>query len=122
MKELTKAEEQVMQILWDLERAFVKDVIEQLPEPKPAYTTVSTIIRILEQKEFVGYKAYGKTHEYFPLVSKDVYKKFITKGLLKDYFSGSLRNLVSHFAEKEKIDVKELDEILKIIEQTKKKK
>ena len=122
MKELTKAEEQVMQILWDLERAFVKDVIEQLPEPKPAYTTVSTIIRILEQKEFVGYKAYGKTHEYFPLVSKDVYKKFITKGLLKDYFSGSLKNLVSHCAEKEKIDVKELDEILKIIEQTKKKK
>ena len=122
MKELTKAEEQVMQILWDLERAFVKDVIEQLPEPKPAYTTVSTIIRILEQKEFVGYKAYGKTHEYFPLVSKDVYKKFINKGLLKDYFSGSLKNLVSHFAEKEKIDVKELDEILKIIEQTKKKK
>ena len=122
MKELTKAEEQVMQILWDLERAFVKDVIEQLPEPKPAYTTVSTIIRILEQKEFVGYKAYGKTHEYFPLVSKDVYKKFITKGLLKDYFSGSLKNLVSHFDEKEKIDVKELDEILKIIEQTKKKK
>ena len=122
MKELTKAEEQVMQILWDLERAFVKDVIEQLPEPKPAYTTVSTIIRILEQKEFVGYKAYGKTHEYFPLVSKDVYKKFITKGLLKDYFSGSLKNLVSHFAEKEKIDLKELDEILKIIEQTKKKK
>ena len=122
MKELTKAEEQVMQILWDLERAFVKDVIEQLPEPKPAYTTVSTIIRILEQKEFVGYKAYGKTHEYFPLVSKDVYKKFITKGLLKDYFSGSLKNLVSHFAEQEKIDVKELDEILKIIEQTKKKK
>ena len=121
-KTLTKAEEQVMQILWDLERAFVKDVIEQLPEPKPAYTTVSTIIRILEQKEFVGYKAYGKTHEYFPLVSKDVYKKFITKGLLKDYFSGSLKNLVSHFAEKEKIDVKELDEILKIIEQTKKKK
>jgi BlaI family penicillinase repressor len=122
MKELTKAEEQVMQILWDLKKAFVKDVIEQLPEPKPAYTTVSTIIRILEQKEFVGYKAYGKTHEYFPLVSKDVYKKFITKGLLKDYFSGSLKNLVSHFAEKEKIDVKELDEILKIIEQTKLKK
>ena len=122
MKELTKAEEQVMQILWDLERAFVKDVIEQLPEPKPAYTTVSTIIRILEQKEFVGYKAYGKTHEYFPLVSKDVYKKFITKGLLKDYFSGSLKNLVSHFFFFEKIDVKELDEILKIIEQTKKKK
>ncbi len=122
MKELTKAEEQVMQILWALKKAFVKDVLEQLPEPKPAYTTVSTIIRILEQKEFVGYKAYGKTHEYFPLVPKDAYKKFITKGLLRDYFSGSLKNLVSHFAEKEKIDVKELDEIMKIIAQTKKKK
>ncbi|MBK7440388.1 MAG: BlaI/MecI/CopY family transcriptional regulator [Chitinophagales bacterium] len=122
MKELTKAEEQVMQILWALKKAFVKDVLEQLPEPKPAYTTVSTIIRILEQKEFVGYKAYGKTHEYFPLVSKDAYKKFITKGLLRDYFSGSLKNLVSHFAEKEKIDIQELDEIMKIIAQTKKKK
>ncbi|MBK8345689.1 MAG: BlaI/MecI/CopY family transcriptional regulator [Bacteroidetes bacterium] len=122
MKELTKAEEQVMQILWALKKAFVKDVLEQLPEPKPAYTTVSTIIRILEQKEFVGYKAYGKTHEYFPLVSKDAYKKFITKGLLRDYFSGSLKNLVSHFAEKEKIDIQEVDEIMKIIAQTKKKK
>ncbi len=122
MKELTKAEEQVMQILWALKKAFVKDVLEQLPEPKPAYTTVSTIIRILEQKEFVGYKAYGKTHEYFPLVTKDAYKKFLTKGLLRDYFSGSLKNLVSHFAEKEKIDIQELDEIMKIIAQTKKKK
>lgn len=122
MKELTKAEEQVMQILWDLKKAFVKDVLEQFPEPKPAYTTVSTIIRILEQKEFVGYKAYGKTHEYFPVVSKDTYKKFMTKGLLKDYFNGSLKNLVSHFAEKEKIDVKELDAILKIIKDTKRKK
>lgn len=122
VKELTKAEEQVMQILWELEHAFVKDVIVQLPEPKPAYTTVSTIIRILEQKEFVGYKAYGKTHEYFPIITKDAYKKYKAKGLLKDYFSGSLKNLVSHFAEKEKIDIRELDEIMQIIESSKKNK
>ena len=71
MLELTKAEEQIMRVLWDLEKGFVKDIIEKLPDPKPAYNTVSTIVRILEKKEFVSYKAYGKTHEYYPLVSKE---------------------------------------------------
>ena len=122
MKELTKAEEQVMQVLWKLERAFVKDVLEELPAPKPAYTTVSTIIRILEQKGFVGYKAYGKSHEYYPLVSHDAYRKFITKDLLQQYFSGSISNLVSHFASKEHLNAKELDELLRILENIKKKK
>ena len=122
MKELTKAEEQVMQVLWKLEKAFVKDVLEELPEPKPAYTTVSTIIRILEQKGFVDYTAYGKTHEYFPIVSRDAYSRFITRHLLKDYYSGSLHNLVSHFAEKDKIDAKEAEAIMRILEDIKKKK
>ena len=71
LKELTKAEDQIMQILWKLEKAFVKDIVEQMPSPKPAYNTVSTITRILEKKGFVGYKAYGKTHEYFPLILTD---------------------------------------------------
>lgn len=122
MKELTKAEEQVMQVLWKLERAFVKDVLEALPEPKPAYTTVSTIIRILEQKGFVDYKAYGKSHEYFPIVAKDDYSKFIAGHLIKDYYAGSLRNLVSHFADKQSIDVREADAIMKILEDIKKKR
>ena len=76
MKELTKAEDEVMQILWKLGKGFVKDVMEEMPSPKPAYNTVSTIIRILEKKGFVGYKAYGKTNEYYPLVPKDRYSKF----------------------------------------------
>lgn len=122
MKELTKAEEQVMQILWKLEKAFVKDVLEELPAPKPAYTTVSTIIRILEQKGFVGYTAYGKSHEYYPLISRDAYRRFITRDLIQDYFSGSLKNLVSHFADKEKMNAREVDEIMHILENIKKKK
>lgn len=122
MKELTKAEEQVMQILWDLNKAFVKDIIEQMPDPKPAYTTVSTIIRILETKGFIAHKSYGKTHEYYPLIAMEDYRKFITGGLLHDYFGGSVSNLISHFTQKEEISSKELDEILRIIHKTQKKK
>jgi BlaI family penicillinase repressor len=89
MKELTKAEEQIMQVLWGLEKGFVKDVIEKLPEPKPAYNTVSTIIRILEKKKFVGHKAYGKTHEYFPLVDRDEYKKRFVRSFVRRFFGDS---------------------------------
>ncbi|MEZ5015265.1 MAG: BlaI/MecI/CopY family transcriptional regulator [Chitinophagales bacterium] len=121
MKELTKAEEQVMQILWGLGKGFIKDILAEMPKPKPAYTTVSTIVRILEQKGFVLYTVYGKTHEYYPAISRDAYKRFRTKGLLQDYFSGSVKNLVSFFAEKEKLSVKELDEIMQIAKKSKKK-
>ncbi|HNV99265.1 MAG TPA: BlaI/MecI/CopY family transcriptional regulator [Chitinophagales bacterium] len=122
MKELTKAEEQVMQVLWKLEKAFVKDVLEAMPDPKPAYTTVSTIIRILEQKGFVGYTAYGKSHEYYPLVEREAYSRYITKHLIKDYFAGSLSDFVSQFTKKEKLSAQELDELLDIIKDIKKKK
>ncbi len=122
MKELTKAEEQVMQVLWRLEKGFVKDVLEALPDPKPAYTTVSTIIRILEQKGFVAYTVYGKTHEYYPLIDRDTYRRFITKHLLKDYFQGSLTNLVSQFTRKENISAKELDALMELLHDMKKKK
>ena len=91
MKELTKAEEQVMQILWKIEKGFVKDVLAKIPEPKPAYNTVSTIIRILEKKGFVGYKAYGKTHEYFPIVDKTSYSNFYLKNFIGGYFNGSFQ-------------------------------
>lgn len=112
MKELTKAEDQVMQILWALQKGFVKDIIEEMPNPKPAYNTVSTIIRILETKGFVDHKAYGKTHEYFPVVSKERYTKFYLNNLLKGYFDGSFQNLVSFFAKENRMDVHDLEKLL----------
>jgi len=112
IKELTKAEDQVMQILWKLEKGFVKDIVEEMPEPKPAYNTVSTIVRILETKGFVDHKAYGKTHEYFPLITKEKYTKFYLNNLLKGYFNGSFQNLVSFFAKENKLDAKEIEKIL----------
>lgn len=119
LKELTKAEDQVMQILWNLQNAFVKDIIEEIPEPKPAYNTISTIIRILETKGFVDHKAYGKTHEYFPVVSKEKYTKFYLNNLLKGYFNGSFQNLVSFFAKENKMDIKSLEKLLEEIKNQK---
>lgn len=113
MKELTKAEEQVMQVLWTLEKGFVKDILEHFPEPKPAYNTVSTITRILEKKGFVSYKAYGKTHEYYPLIQRDEYRHFYLKNFVSGYFGGSFKKLVSFFAKEENMDVQELEEMLK---------
>ena len=119
MKELTKAEDQVMQILWKLEHAFVKDIVEEIPDPKPAYNTVSTIVRILETKGFVDHKAYGKTHEYFPLISKEKYTKFYLNNLLKGYFNGSFQNLVSFFAKENKLDIKSIEKLLEEIKSQK---
>ena len=121
LKELTRAEEEIMQVLWQLERGFVKDVLEVLDEPKPAYNTVSTIIRILEQKGFVLHQAYGKTHQYFPCVTKGEYRKFVTNKLRAGYFNNSAQAMMSFFVENEQIDLKEADEILKMIEEMKKK-
>lgn len=112
MKELTKAEEQIIQVLWKLEKAFVKDIIEKLPIPKPAYNTVSTIIRILEKKGFVGHNAYGKTHEYFPLVSKEEYTKSYMKNFIRNYFSGSFQEMVSFFAKEDNMSLNDLDELM----------
>ena len=116
-RDLTRAEEEVMQILWELGKGFVKDLVERYSEPKPAYNTVSTLIRILEQKGFVGHKAYGKTHEYYPLVSKDVYRKQFLNNMISDYFSGSFKQLVSFFAREEKIDRKEMEELLNLMKE-----
>jgi predicted transcriptional regulator len=112
MKELTKAEDQVMQILWALEKGFVKDIVEEMPNPKPAYNTVSTIVRILETKGFIDHKAYGKTHEYFPIVSKEKYTKFYLNNMIKGYFDGSFQNLISFFAKENKMDIKDLEKLL----------
>jgi len=121
IKELTRAEEQLMQILWQLEKGYVKDIIEELPEPKPAYNTVSTIIRILETKGFVDHQAFGKTHEYFPVISKEEYQNFATDKLMNGYFDNSVQHMFSYFVKKEKIDMKEADEIMKLIEKLKNK-
>lgn len=115
LKELTRAEDQVMQILWQLKKAFVKDIIEEMPEPKPAYNTVSTIIRILETKGFVDHKAYGKTHEYFPLISREKYTKFYLNNMITGYFNGSFNNLVSFFAKENKLNANDLEKLLKEI-------
>lgn len=113
LKELTRAEDQVMQILWKLEKGFVKDIIEKMPEPKPAYNTISTIIRILETKGFVAHKAYGKTHEYFPLVTRERYTRFYLNNLIKGYFNGSFQNLVSFFAKENKLNAQDVEKLLK---------
>ena len=89
MQDLTKAEEQIMQIIWGLDKCFVKEIIPYLPDPKPAYNTVSTIVRILEKKEFLAYNAFGKTHQYYPIISKEDYAKLKTDNLLGNYFGGS---------------------------------
>jgi len=117
MKELTKAEEQIMQVLWKLRQAFVKDIIEKLPEPKPAYNTVSTIIRILEKKGVVSHRAYGKTYEYFPLISRDEYKKKFLKSFIKRYFGDSFQEMVSFFASDRDIGLEELEEMRRLLEE-----
>jgi len=117
MTELTKAEEQIMQVLWRLEKAVVKDVIEKLPTPKPAYNTVSTIIRILEKKGFVSHKAFGKTYEYFPLIARDEYKKKFLKSFISRYFGNSFQEMVSFFAIRRDVSLEELEEIRNLLEE-----
>lgn len=118
-KELTKAEEQIMKELWHMGRGFVKEIVDRLPEPKPAYNTVSTIVRILETKGFVTHESFGKSHQYLPKISKEEYKKGITGKLLTNYFDNSPKSMLSYFLEENRLDVQELDEILSIIERNK---
>ena len=115
-KELTKAEEQVMQYLWGMERGFLKAIVDKFPEPKPAYTTVSTVIRVLVKKGFVGFKTYGKTNEYYPMVSKNKYFRSRLKPIISNYFDGSLSKVASHFAN-EKLNLSELEAIRQLIDE-----
>ncbi len=115
MIELTKAEEQVMQLLWRLESAFVKEVVAEFPDPKPAYNTVSTIIRILEKKKCVGHESFGRTYRYHPLITKEDYLKQETGNMVSRYFNGSTEQLVSYFVKEKKLSVEELEEILKTL-------
>lgn len=113
--ELTRAEEEIMQILWNIEKGFVKNIVEKLADPKPAYNTVSTIVRILETKGFVGHTAYGKTHEYYPIIHRDDYRKQFLNSMLNNYFGGSFRQLASFFMKHETLDLKEMEEILQLM-------
>lgn len=113
MKELTKAEEEIMQVLWELEPVFVKDIIDKLPEPKPAYNTVSTIVRILQQKGFVGHETHGRSHKYFPLITKQEYTRSFMKGFVMRYFSGSYQQMVSFFTKEDNLSVNELEQLIK---------
>jgi len=116
MEQLTKKEEQIMQILWRIKKGFVKDIISQLPEPQPPYNTISSIVRILEKKGFVNYNAYGKTHEYFPAISKVAYRKYSFKQMLAGYFDGSYKNVVSFLSNESEIDEKTLNELEDLID------
>ncbi len=120
-KPLTNAEEQIMQILWDLQKASVKEIIEKMPKPKPAYNTVSTIVRILETKNIVGHEQKGRGHIYFPLIEKESYSNQQLNNLIDGYFNGSFKSMVSFFVSKNDIDVNELDTLMKLINQKEKK-
>lgn len=121
MKELTKAEEQVMQVLWELKQGFVKDLIPHFPDPKPAYNTVSTIIRILEKKGVVSYKSYGKSHQYYPTISREDYRSEQFSSLMKNYFNNSMKQVLSHFSKSGDIKLNEVDEIIQLMEEFKNK-
>jgi predicted transcriptional regulator len=117
MKKLTNAEEEVMQILWDLGKGFVKDVIDRMPDPKPPYNTVSTVIRVLEKKNFISHRQYGNTYEYYPVVSREEYAKTHLNGFLSDYFHNSFPKMAAFFARENNLSLKDLEEIMKLTEE-----
>jgi len=122
MVTLTKAEEKIMKLLWELEKGFIKDILEKFPEPKPPYNSVSTIVRVLVKKEIVGFKKYGGTYEYYPLISKDEYRKSQLGSLVNGYFNNSLSQVVNFFSENKKLKIDEVDEVIQMLEELKKKK
>src|SRR5687767_12880512 len=119
-KSLTRAEEQVMQYLWGLEKGYLKDLVEQFPEPRPAYTTISTVVRVLVKKGFIGFKTYGKINEYFPLISKQKYFQRSVKPMISNYLSGAPSALASFFSN-DQLNLTELEEIKKLVDEKIKK-
>lgn len=111
-----------MVILWDLERALVRDILERLPDPKPAYNTVSTVVRVLEKKGFVSHKSYGTTYEYFPLVPKEEYTKFRFRDLMEKYFNNSFSQLASFFTKESDLSLQELEQIMQEVREEIQKK
>jgi BlaI family transcriptional regulator, penicillinase repressor len=120
MEKLTRKEEEAMQALWSTGRGFVKDLLENYPEPRPHYNTLSSLIRLLEEKGYVGHKAYGNTHEYFPLVTKEEYRREFMTDVVENYFGKSYKSVVSFFANEHNISADELKEIIEMIEKGRK--
>ncbi len=120
MKRLTRKEEEAMKILWKAKKGFIKDLIELHSGPKPLYTTFSTVVRGLEEKGYIGHKAYGKNHEYFPLIKKEEYRKIFMKEVVSDYFGSSYKNVVSFFVDEKKLSTDDLKKLIEIIEKGKK--
>ena len=118
---LTKAEEQIMHILWQLEKGFIKDILEEFDDPKPAYTTVATVVKILEKKGFVAHREYGNAHQFYPLISKSNYSRKHVNPLFKRYFKGSIKEVVSFFAENNKVHMSDIDDAIKVLKNLKKK-
>jgi len=121
MQKLTNKEEEIMHIIWRLERAFVKDVLAEIKTDKPHYNTLSTIIRNLEDKAYVAHNAFGNTHQYYPLINKEDYRKEFMNNAIAQYFNNSYKNVVSFFAQEEKISESELEEIIQLIKSKKTK-
>lgn len=119
MKKLTRKEEELMKILWQIKEGFVKDFIEHYPEPKPHYNTISSLVRLLEEKGYVDHKAYGNTHQYFPSISKQEYRKSFIKDVVKDYFDNSYKQTVSLFIEEQNLSKDDLDDLIDLIQSKK---
>src|SRR5680860_745448 len=115
MKKLTRKEEEVMKILWKLEKAFVKDIIEKYPDPKPHYNTISSLVRLLQDKGVIGFTQYGNTYQYFPMTSKEEYRKTFMKQVVSDYFDNSYKSAVVFFVKEKGLSPEELEELVKMI-------
>jgi BlaI family penicillinase repressor len=116
MKRLTRKEEEAMKILWKARKGFIKELLDLHPEPKPPYTTFSSVIRVLEEKGYVYHKAYGKNHEYYPLIKKEEYRRVFMKDVVADYFGSSYKNVVSFFVNEKKLSADDLKKLIQIIE------
>ncbi len=119
MKKLTKKEEEIMQQIWQMEKAFTKEIVEALPEPKPHYNTVSTVLKILVEKGFIAHTKFGNVYQFYPLVSKDSYKEGAVSDLLEKYFDNSYASMIAHFAKNEKLNDQEIENIIELIKSNK---
>jgi predicted transcriptional regulator len=120
--ELTKAEDQIMQILWEIEKGFVKDILDHFDDPKPAYTTVATFLKILGKKGYVSFKPYGNAYQFFPLISKEEYSNVHVKSIFKRYFKNSIKDVVSFFTDNNKVSINDIDSAIRLLNEIKSKK
>jgi BlaI family penicillinase repressor len=119
MKRLTRKEEELMKILWKMEKAFVKDIVEEYPDPKPHYNTISSLVRLLQDKGIVGFKQYGNTYQYFPLMSKEEYRRTFMKQVVNDYFDNSVKSAVAFFVREKDLSDAEIEELIRMIREGK---